>query len=201
MALLDVVSAKIGCQPLPRQQHSMCFYISKAAVGSSSSSYYPFCCEQCFSRFPVAAPLRSPGDGVEGVAGALVSARPWVQVKVKLDGKYIGYSKRLKHSTSGACERLFEGFDFTNPSNGYIYHKAFKFGALAPAADAATVEHPDLIQAGRIDVTCKAVVKLGRTRAKVQTTRDGQQARPTRNCQKARSGSCSQGCKQWRAAR
>ncbi|WIA28507.1 hypothetical protein OEZ86_011050 [Tetradesmus obliquus] len=54
---------------------------------------------------------------------------------------------------------MFRGFHHTNPHTGNRSYKAFKFGALKPAAHAAIVEHLDQIQAGRIEVTCAAVVK------------------------------------------
>jgi hypothetical protein len=82
------------------------------------------------------------------------------QARVKLDGRELDYAKRLQHSSSSnSCERDFEGFAYTEPSSGYVYYKAFKFAALQPTAGAATVEHPDQIQAGRIEVTCVAVVQ------------------------------------------
>ncbi|KAF6263575.1 hypothetical protein COO60DRAFT_375379 [Scenedesmus sp. NREL 46B-D3] len=56
---------------------------------------------------------------------------------------------------------VFHGFGRTEPLTGMRAYRAFKFGALTPAACAATVEHPDQIQAGRIEVTCEAVVKTG----------------------------------------
>jgi hypothetical protein len=80
-------------------------------------------------------------------------------MKVRLDGKDIGVAKSA-HSSNGTCEVLFEGFGSTHPSTGNICYKAFKFGALTPAAGAATVEHPDQIQAGRIEVKCEEVIKL-----------------------------------------
>jgi hypothetical protein len=58
------------------------------------------------------------------------------------------------------CTVNFEGFAHTNPSTGYLYYKAFKFASLKPAAGAATVEHPDQIQAGRIEVKCEEVIVL-----------------------------------------
>lgn len=81
---------------------------------------------------------------------------------VKLDGKCIGYSMtQLCSSSRLGCEMVFHGCGRTDPLTGMIAYRAFKFGALTPAACAATVEHPDQIQAGRIEVTCEAVVKTG----------------------------------------
>jgi hypothetical protein len=94
----------------------------------------------------------------------------WQQVMVKLDGRDIGYTKTMKdRSITGTCKKLFEGFGCTDPNTGNIFYKAFQFGALTPAVGAFTVEHPDQIQAGRIEVECQAVVKLCR---KAATTRD-----------------------------
>jgi hypothetical protein len=91
-------------------------------------------------------------------------------MKVRLDGRSIGYYKTAQYSSrEGTCEALFEGFGCTHPSTGNICYKAFKFGALTPAAGAATVEHPDQIKAGRIEVKCQEVIQLY---AKVPNPRD-----------------------------
>jgi hypothetical protein len=84
-------------------------------------------------------------------------------VFVKLDGQDVGYSKTVEclgrlYRLTLDCKVNFEGFAHTNPSTGNLYYKAFKFASLKPAAGAATVEHPDQIQAGRIEVTCQEVV-------------------------------------------
>lgn len=81
---------------------------------------------------------------------------------MKLDGKCIGYTKApLCESSTRCCSVTFEGFAHTDPYSGNIAYRAFKFGSLKPAAHAATVQHPDQIQAGRIEVTCEAVVRSG----------------------------------------
>jgi hypothetical protein len=46
-------------------------------------------------------------------------------------------------------------------------YRAFKTGACKPAQDAALVEHPDEIKAGRIDVALSAVVAAGKLDATV----------------------------------
>lgn len=84
------------------------------------------------------------------------------RVWVKLDGKCIGFTKApLCESSTRCCSVTFEGFAHTDPYSGNIAYRAFKFGSLKPAAHAATVQHPDQIQAGRIEVTCEAVVRSG----------------------------------------
>jgi hypothetical protein len=85
-----------------------------------------------------------------------------LQVCMSLDGQSVGYTKiRCCDSPYGVnCSVDFEGFAHTHPSTGNIYYKAFKFGALKPAAGAATVEHPDQMQAGRIEITCEEVLQL-----------------------------------------
>lgn len=88
----------------------------------------------------------------------VVSCKVWV----KLDGKDIGYTKASRcESSRRGFSVMFRGFHHTNPHTGNRSHKAFKFGALKPAAHAAVVEHLDQIQAGRIEVTCAAVVRTG----------------------------------------
>lgn len=88
----------------------------------------------------------------------VVSCKVWV----KLDGKDIGCTKASRcESSRRGFSVMFRGFDHTNPHTGNRSQKAFKFGALKPAAHAAIVEHLDQIQAGRIEVTCAAVVRTG----------------------------------------
>lgn len=81
---------------------------------------------------------------------------------VKLDGKDIGYSKVTccNFPYSLPCSISFEGFVHTDPSTGNIYYKAFKFGALKPAAGADIIQHLDEIQAGRIEIRGEEVVQL-----------------------------------------
>jgi hypothetical protein len=82
-------------------------------------------------------------------------------VFVKLDGQDVGYSKTMESlGRQYAAKTEFQGFVHTNPSTGHLYYKAFKFASLKPAAGAATVEHPDQIQAGRIEVTWEQVMVL-----------------------------------------
>ncbi|WIA08448.1 hypothetical protein OEZ85_007885 [Tetradesmus obliquus] len=87
------------------------------------------------------------------------SYRVWVE----LDRKSIGYSW-ISHCEGFRQDRsvVFHGFAHTDPYTGKVADRAFKFGALRPAAHAATVQHPDQIQAGRIEVTCEAVVRSGK---------------------------------------
>jgi hypothetical protein len=88
----------------------------------------------------------------------------FLKVGVKLDGKCIGYTMApLCESIKLGCSMVFQGFAHADPYSGNIAYRAFKFGALKPAAQAATVEHLDQIQAGRIEVTCEAVIATGST--------------------------------------
>jgi hypothetical protein len=67
---------------------------------------------------------------------------------VKLDCKSIGYNKtRMSEGCRRDCDMVFQGFPHKDPSNGSISYRAFKFGALKPAADAVEVDYLDQIQA------------------------------------------------------
>ncbi|KAF8073129.1 Bbs1 [Scenedesmus sp. PABB004] len=87
------------------------------------------------------------------------------QVHLRLDGTDVGYSKLL-YPHAHYSTATFDGFLATAaaPTGGgdaSTTYRSFKFARLQPAADAALVDDPDDIRAGRIDLDCFTVVDVG----------------------------------------
>jgi hypothetical protein len=94
--------------------------------------------------------------------------------------------KSLWSSSRRGWSVVFPGFAHTDPCTGNIAYRAFRFGALKPATHAATVDHLDQLQAGRIDVTCEAIVRTGKNPSTHTVMSTGQLMQPTRSCQRVR---------------
>ncbi|WIA29578.1 hypothetical protein OEZ86_012070 [Tetradesmus obliquus] len=83
------------------------------------------------------------------------------KIRLTIDGIDVGFSK-IMYGDSRISEATFEGYLQQQANNdGPSLYRAFKFGACKPAEDAATVDHPDEIKAGRIELACDVVVATG----------------------------------------
>eukprot|EP00775_Hariotina_reticulata_P003766 gene3766-4025_t len=83
-------------------------------------------------------------------------------VFLKVDGVEVGYSKIVYKSRNPYSDVGFQGFlNRQGLGNQPTTYRAFKVGACKPAENAAVVDHPDEIKAGRIDVGLSAVVAVG----------------------------------------
>eukprot|EP00878_Enallax_costatus_P016555 GHUV01017370.1.p1 GENE.GHUV01017370.1~~GHUV01017370.1.p1 ORF type:complete len:296 (+),score=74.51 GHUV01017370.1:53-889(+) len=80
------------------------------------------------------------------------------RVSVRVDGQYAGYT--ICTSQAYDYRAPFPGW-YYNTGDGKVHYRHFKFGACRPSATATTVEHPDQIIAGKIEVKCNVVTAVG----------------------------------------